>query len=146
MPSTTLEIDALEELGSLDEKGKPVTSRLKDVKSAVTIYGALKHADEQSSYNRARVDAMFDGANPYDSGKLFSSGQGLKTNLNFGEAQRLLDISLSAYVDLYSSLERLVEVRATLGEPSEVGPLEDIVAEELTHLMRSWPDFNLRIS
>ena len=142
MPSPTLEIDALEELGSLDEKGKPVTSRLKDVKSAVTIYGALKHADEQSSYNRARVDAMFDGANPYDSAKLYSSGQGLKTNLNFGEAQRLLDISLSAYVDLYSSLERLVEVRATMGEPSEVGPLEDIVAEELTHLMRSWPEFH----
>ena len=62
MPSTTLEIDALEELGSLDEKGKPVTSRLKDVKSAVTIYGALKHADEQSSYNRARVDATSHGA------------------------------------------------------------------------------------
>lgn len=142
MPSPTLEIDALEELGSLDEKGKPVTSRLKDVKSAITIYGALKHADEQSSYNRARVDAMFDGANPYDSGKLYSSGQGLKTNLNFGEAQRLLDISLSAYVDLYSSLEKLVEVKGTLGEPSEVGPLEDIVAEELTHLIRSWPEFH----
>ena len=62
--------------------------------------------------------------------------------MNFGEAQRLLDISLSAYVDLYSSLEKLVEVKGTQGEPAERGQMEDIVAEELTHLMRSWPEFH----
>tara|TARA_B100000530_G_scaffold148759_1_gene93336 strand:+ start:1265 stop:3529 length:2265 start_codon:yes stop_codon:yes gene_type:complete len=142
MPSETLEIEALEGLGSLDEKGKPVKSRLKDVKSAVALFHTLRRADEGSSNNRARVDAMFDGANPYDSGRLAASGQGLKTNLNFGEAQRLLDISLSAYVDLYSSLERLVEVRGTEGEASEIKPKEDIVAEEITHLLRSWPEFH----
>tara|TARA_Y100001938_G_C8095786_1_gene438030 strand:+ start:1304 stop:3541 length:2238 start_codon:yes stop_codon:yes gene_type:complete len=135
-------LDALDGLGSLDEKGKPVKSRLKDVKSAVSLFGTLLKADEQSAANRARVDAMFDGASPYDQGRLSSSGQGLKTNLNFGEAQRLLDISLSAYVDLYSSLEKLVEVKGTLGEPSEIGALEDIVSEEITHLLRGWPEFH----
>lgn len=133
---------ALSDLGSLDEKGKPVKSRIKDVKSALGIYQSLRKADENSSANRARVDAMFDGANPYSSAKLKASGQGLKTNLNFGEAGRLLDVALSAYVDLYSSLEKLVEVRGTQGEPSEVSPLEDIVAEEMTHLLRSWPEFH----
>ena len=92
--------------------------------------------------NRARVDAMFDGASPYNQGTLNSSGQGLKTNLNFGEAQRLLDVSLSAYVDLYSSLEKLVEVKGTMGDPSEVGYFEDVVSEEITHLLRSWPEFH----
>ena len=133
---------ALSELGSLDEKGKPVKSRIKDVKSAVGIYKALHKADEQSSANRARIDAMFDGANPYSAAKLAASGQGLKTNLNFGEAGRLLDIALSAYVDLYSSLEKLVEVKGTQGERSQISPLEDIVAEEMTHLLRSWPEFH----
>ena len=66
----------------------------------------------------------------------------MKTHLNFGEAQRLLDISLSAYVDLYSSLEKLVEVTGTEGERSEIGPQEDIVAEEITQLLRSWPEFH----
>ena len=92
--------------------------------------------------NRARVDAMFDGASPYNQGSLNASGQGLKTNLNFGEAQRLLDVALSAYVDLYSSLETLVEVKGTEGEPSEIKVQEDIVAEEITHLLRSWPEFH----
>ena len=140
--SDKLEINSLEGLGSLTEKGKPVDTRLKDVKSAISIFQTLRKADEGSSGNRARVDAMFDGANPYDAGRLAASGQGLKTNLNFGEAQRLLDISLSAYVDLYSSLEKLVDVRGTEGEASEITPLEDIVSEELTHLLRSWPEFH----
>ena len=140
--SDELELNSLEGLQDLDQKGKPVQTRLKDVKSAVSIFQTLRRADEGSSGNRARVDAMFDGANPYDAGRLAASGQGLKTNLNFGEAQRLLDISLSAYVDLYSSLEKLVDVKGTEGEASEITPLEDIVSEELTHLLRSWPEFH----
>tara|TARA_R100000278_G_scaffold56250_1_gene46577 strand:- start:1954 stop:4176 length:2223 start_codon:yes stop_codon:yes gene_type:complete len=135
-------IKALDGLGSLDEKGKAVKSRLKDVKSALNIFNSLRSADEASSINRARIDAMFDGANPYNQAHLTASGQGLKTNLNFGEAQRLLDISLSAYVDLYSSLEKLVEVKSSKGSASEVMQLEDIVSEEITHLLRCWPEFH----
>ena len=142
MNYATSNLNALSELGALDEKGQPVQSRLKDAKSAINLFHALRKADEGSAKNRARVDAMFDGANPYNQAQLNASGQGLKTNLNFGEAQRLLDISLSAYVDLYSSLEKLVEVKGTQGEPSEREQMEDIVAEELTHLMRSWPEFH----
>lgn len=137
----SLDIDSLD-LSALDEKGKPVKSRLKDVQSALSIFHTLLRADEKSALNRARIDAMFDGAAPYDAAKLAASNQGMKTNLNFGEAQRILDISLSAYVDLYSSLERLVEVKGTVGERSEITEQEEIVAEELTHLLRSWPEFH----
>tara|TARA_R100000700_G_scaffold4040_1_gene7150 strand:+ start:1777 stop:4002 length:2226 start_codon:yes stop_codon:yes gene_type:complete len=139
--SDMYELDGLD-LEGLDEKGKPATTRLKDVKSAVNIFATLHRADEKSAVNRARVDAMFDGAAPYNTGKLALSGQSLKTNLNFGEAQRILDVALSAYVDLYSSLERFVDVKATTGERSETGPKEEIVAEELTHLFRNWPEFH----
>ena len=135
------ELDGLA-LEAVDEKGKLPKTRLKDVKSALNIFAALAKADEGSSVNRARVDAMFDGAAPYNSTNLAVSGQALKTNLNFGESQRILDVALSAYVDLYSSLERFVEVKATTGERSEVGPKEEIVAEEITHLFRGWPEFH----
>jgi hypothetical protein len=144
MPALMSDLHALDglELQPFDKEGKPVETRLRDVKSALSIFTTLLTADESSSINRARLDAMFDGAAPYDQAQLTASGQTLKTNLNFGEAQRLLDIALSAYVDLYSSLEHLVEVRGTLGEASERGPLQDIVSDELTHLFRSWPEFH----
>ena len=139
--SNLIDLDGLD-LGGLDKKGKPVVTRLKDVKAAVGIFATLLRADEKSAVNRSRIDSMFDGVAPYSQAQLTASGQGLKTNLNFGEAQRLLDISLSAYVDLYSSLEKLVEVKATTGERSEVGPKESVVAEELTNLFRRWPEFH----
>jgi|TARA_R100000655_G_scaffold99132_1_gene142817 hypothetical protein len=136
------QINKLDGLGNLEPDGKVPVSRVKDVASAISIYKGLRKADEGSSVNRARVDAMFDGASPYNQSQLNTSGQGLKTNLNFGEAQRLLDVSLSAYVDLYSSLETLVEVKGTEGEPSEIKAQEDIVSEEITHMLRSWPEFH----
>lgn len=136
------ELEAID-LGSLDENNKPVVSRLKDVTSALGIFEQLRRADEKSSINRAQQDAMFDGAAPYSQDKLAASGQGLKTNLNFGEAQRLLDISLSAYVDLYSSLESLIEVKAPPAADSATsGASEQIVGEELTHMLRGWPEFH----
>ena len=116
--------------------------RLKDVKSALAVFTRLKEADQQSALQRARIDGMFDGASPYDQGKLNASGQGQKTNLNFGEAQRLLDISLSAYVDLYSSLEKFVNVKGTLGEDAQRHEWEDIVSSEITQLLKAWPEFH----
>ena len=81
------ELDGLE-LSPFDEKGKKVETRLRDVKSAVSIFSTLLKADEGSAVNRSRIDSMFDGVAPYSQSQLAASGQGLKTNLNFGEAQR----------------------------------------------------------
>ena len=62
--SNLIDLDGLD-LGSLDKQGKPVESRLRDVKSAVGIFTTLLKADEKSAVNRARIDSMFDGAAPY---------------------------------------------------------------------------------
>jgi hypothetical protein len=131
------------ELLNLDaDTGAPPESRLRDVKSAVSIYSTLRRADERSSANRARIDGMFDGVAPYDQRVLQSTGQGSRTNLNLGEGQRFLDIAMSAYVDLYSSLERLVSVKVRRGEPAERQDAQDIIGEEITHALREWPEFH----
>lgn len=131
------------ELLNLDaDTGNPPESRLKDVSAAIAIYGTLRRADERSSANRARQDGMFDGAPPYDQRVLQSTGQGSRTNLNFGEAQRFLDIAMSAFVDLYSSLERLVSVKLRGGEPAMRQEAQDIISEELTNALREWPEFH----
>ena len=120
----------------------PPESRIRDVKAASSIYDTLRKADEKSSSSRARTDAMFDGATPYDQRVLHSTGQGARTNLNWGEAQRFLDVSMSAYVDLYSSLDSLVRVHLTKGEPANRQEAEDIISEEFTSLLREWPEFH----
>ena len=137
-------LDVIDELGltmGVKEDGTKAR-RLKDVTSALAVYNRLKDADKQSALQRARIDGMFDGTAPYSQAKLNASGQGQKTNLNFGESQRLLDISLSAYVDLYSSLEKFVNVKGTLGEDAQRHEWEDTVSSEITQLLKSWPEFH----
>lgn len=139
VPSGLNEFDLL----NLDPKTQTAPeSRLRDVRAANSIYDTLRKADERSASNRARFDAMFDGAPPYDQKVLSSTGQGTRTNLNFGEAQRYLDIAMSAFVDLYTSLEKLMMVKVRIGEPAERQDAQDIIAEELTHMLRDWPEFH----
>jgi hypothetical protein len=141
MPSLPIELDTLH-LAGYDEKKGPTTPRLTDVTKALAIYSTFRTADEKSSINRARIDAMFDGAPPFDTGKMTATNQSQRVNLNFNQALRLLDISLSAFVDLYSSLETFVEVRGTIGEVSQRMEWEGIVAREITHMLRNWPEFH----
>ncbi len=132
------------ELLNIDEKTlKPVVgSRLKDVKSADSIYQTLKQADEKSSTNRARIQAIFDGAPPFDSALLRSTGQAQRTNLNFGEANRYLDVAVAGYVDLINAVETLVDVTVDAGSETEKPFYESVISEELSRTIRDWPEFH----
>lgn len=130
------------ELLNLDEQGKPpVGSRLTDANAAQGIFAALLRADEKSNVNRSRIQAMFDGAPPYDPAVLRSTNQASRCNLNFGEAGRFLDLASSSYVDLIDSVENLVQVETTVGEPGTRMRNDTVIAEEVTRALRSWPDF-----
>lgn len=131
------------ELISIDEKtGAVPATRLPNVKAADSIYRTLRKADEKSSTNRARVQALFDGASPYDSNFLKASGQAQRCNLNFGEAGRYLDIAVSGYVDLINAVETLVNVVCDYGEVGERNYYETVIAEEVTRAIRDWPEFH----
>lgn len=130
------------ELLNLDEDGRPpVGSRLTDVTAAQGIFHALLRADEKANVNRSRIQAMFDGAPPYDPAVLKSTQQASRCNLNFGEASRYLDLAAAGYVDLVDSVECLVQVETKLGEPGQRMHNDAVIAEELTRTLRDWPEF-----
>lgn len=120
----------------------PPESRVSDVKVANNLYSTFVDDDENSAIARARIDAMFDGAPPYDPKVLASTGQGHRCNLNFGEGQRMLDTALAAYVDLINGVERLVSVHSTMGRPGEALRFDNIISEEVTRTFRSWGSFH----
>lgn len=129
-------------LETAPKKGKPPVSRLRDAKSAHELYRKLLDADDTSSANRSAIQAMFDGEPPYDDGELEDAAQGYRTNLNFGEAETLLEQAQAAYVDVLHSVETLVSVKVTEGEPSKRVQWEDIISEEVSRAFRAWPAFN----
>lgn len=129
-------------LETLSDTGKTPETRIKDSKSARDIYKKLRQADEVSARNRAEIDALFAGEPPYDDAELRATGQGARANVNFGEAEGLLENAMAGYVDLLSSVETLINFKSRYkGDPNNLVEYEQTVAEEFTTMLRAWADY-----
>lgn len=124
------------------------TPRLQTLSAALGIFHTCLRDDSENSRKRAKVDSMIDGKPPYDQAKLRAAGQGGRCNLNFGEGQRHLDAAVAGYIDLATSTEFLVDTHSLRGESEgeEIGEQEAnaIRNEELTTLIRDWPEWSSR--
>lgn len=125
-------------LENLSENGAAPRTRIKDANSAREIYSKMRKADEASARNRAAIDEMFAGAPPYDDAELRATGQGARANVNFGEADALLESALSGYIDLLSSVETLVNFKTKFGDIQERIDYEGIISAEITRMLRGW--------
>jgi hypothetical protein len=77
-------------VGNLNPDGSAPSSRIKDPDALHQVFLRLKQADDVNARNRAEVDAMFDGASPWDDNVLRQAGMASRCNLNFGEAEFIL--------------------------------------------------------
>lgn len=134
---------AQDELGleTISEDGTPPSSRLRDARSAHDVYRRLRDADLQSSADRAKIRAMFDGEPPWKHSDLVEQGQADRCNLNFGEAAALKEQALAGFYDLTNSVDNLVTVYTSYGDPAQRPEFEQIIAEEFTRMVREWPQF-----
>ena len=135
----------MDDLLTIDAKGKAPETRIKDHSALHSIYKNLLLADEQSAADRSRIMDMFDGAAPYDPVVLRRMGQAYRANLNFGEAAADLEQSLTAYNDLVTSVDRLVSVKTSFGDESQKEEYGAIISEEFHRLVtKDWPSFYFR--
>lgn len=137
----------IEELQTLSDSGSPPDVRLKTRGAADNIYRELIRLDEYAAQRRAKETAMFDNAAPYSETHLRALGQSFRTNLNFGQAEELLDESLASYVDLLNSTQYLLTVRTKFrdADPHTVRGWEEIMAAEITRMLRKWTGFTHRL-
>ena len=131
-------------VGNLNADGSVPPSRIKDPDSLHQVFIRLKQSDDVNARNRAEVDAMFDGEAPYDGNTIRQAGMGSRCNLNFGEAETLLESALAAYVDLINSVERLVSVSIKEADPQKKMDWEQIIAEGFTKMLREWDEFSFK--
>ena len=128
-------------LQNVSESGAP-RSRVKDSKSLHEIYRKLRDADDKSSKNRAEIQAMFDGVPPYSDVDLMASGQSYRCNVNFDEASTIQESAMAGYVDIIHSVEHLLSLKTDYGDTKTRLEHSNVIAEELTRAIRSWPQFN----
>jgi hypothetical protein len=131
-------------VGNLNADGSTPPSRIKDPDSLHAVYLRLKQSDDINARNRAEVDAMFDGAAPYDDHVLRQAGMGQRCNLNFGEAETLLESALAGYVDLINSVEKLVSISVKESDAQKKSDYEQIISEGFTKMLREWDEFSFK--
>jgi hypothetical protein len=128
-------------LENISPDGGVPQCRIKDPQAAKALFDRLYEADKIRRKNRASAQAMLDGVPPYDEAELAATGQSEVANINFGEGEQLLEEAMAGYVDLLSSVERLVALRTTYGDKSQRYEWEQIIAEEITRMLRAWPRY-----
>lgn len=137
-------MDSLSELESLtlslpDKNGKPPRpSRLTSANAIRTLYSEAIRDDESSAITRARIQAMVDGAPPYNQAALNAMGQGSRANANFLMGQDLVNRACNGLLDILTSPKQLMTIEVEGGEPSERLGYSRIIASELTRTIRKW--------
>ena len=128
-------------VGNLNPDGSAPSSRIKNPDALHQVFLRLKQADDVNARNRAEVDAMFDGASPWDDNILRQAGMASRWNLNFGEAVFILEAALAGYIDLINSVENLVSVSVKEDDVSKKSDYEQIIAAGFTKMLREWDEF-----
>ena len=115
-------------------------SRLQDPTFALSLWQQMKDADDEASKQRARVDAMVNGEEPFEQDLLDETGQSDAANFNLRESAVMISQECAAYEDLVSS-KRLVTVRSTLGDVATRTRHDNIISTEVSRLYHKWDGF-----
>ena len=93
-------------------------SRIRDVKAARKVNQRMKTADDNSSKERAKIQALIDGQPPYNQAELEQNGLADICNVNWGDAERLLQNALAPRIDMLESVETICTMPTNFGDLS----------------------------
>lgn len=141
MPTEPLTSQSEQTPATISKEGVVPRKRIKDAKSAHELYRKCRKDDEGSAANRAKIRGMFNGEPPYNENDLIRTGQADRTNLDFGKAAQLLEMSMAGYVDTILSTEKLLRCQTRYGDKALQNERSEIISEEISRMIRSWPGF-----
>lgn len=126
------------------EDGKLVLrGRVKDANAVRGIHQTLEWADQQSSYNRTKVQAMVDGYPPLAPGDQRLTGNAGACNVNWLRGSQIIEEAKAPYPSLIQNTESLctMPVKASFGDENERANWQPIIEEEWAIMVRSWEEF-----
>jgi hypothetical protein len=121
--------------------GKILRTRLKDAVQGREAYKKMRKADELSAKERSRIQSMLDGERPMDQAELDQNGLGEICNVNWGQAEQLLNLATSPYIDLLESVDTFITTPTSFGDPQLRAEWEQVMSEEFSRMLRNWPEF-----
>lgn len=131
---------------SLDpETKRPPAERFKDALEVREFNDNLRQADRQRGQNRAKVQGLIDGNRPYPQAALTNAGQGWRANVNYREAEGLVQAQRTPYYDLVTEVNPCISVLIDYGPEHKRQTWQNIVAEEFHRTLFAWDSWDYHI-
>jgi hypothetical protein len=124
---------------SLDPNTKrPPAERFKDANEVRELCEQMRTADRLRGQNRAKVQGLIDGNRPYPQGALVNAGQAWRANVNYREAEGLVQAQRTPYYDLVMEVSPCIDVTIDYGPNYKRQEWAKIIAEEFHRMLFAW--------
>jgi len=117
-------------------------NRIKNPASLASLYQSLFIADFQASRARALVQSEVDGNPPFSDCEDRKNGVLGRTNVNWGYATQSQQDIEEPYNSLFESIDTFGTTPTRYGSELERNEWSQIISEEITRMVRNWPDFS----
>ena len=137
-----MEKDPNAPLQTLSESGRAPASRIKDSKAAYLLFNSIKENDSTAASYRCQIQGLIDGNPPYQFSELKKQGQAWRSNVNFREAESIIETNAASIWELDMEVPRLINVKCEYSDQQRPGiNYSDIIEQEYTRAVTAWPDY-----
>lgn len=134
-------------LANVAPGGAPPKRRINSVEAARSVYDDCLLDAEPAARVRARIRGLVDGNQPYNPEELKRLGQSWRTNVNFREAEAIIDTNSAALWEMQQDLyvlARFTPRNPSLGYSPDNGlDYGSVISEEYTRTLRGWSGFTI---
>jgi len=123
------------------DTGRAPRKKFPSAKAAWSSIEKMIKNQEQTQKSKARIQGLCDGNQPYSSSELRRLGQAWRSNVNFREAESIIDNNSSAYWELMYDTSSLAKADIEGYDLSNKTDLQAIISDEFTKLIMRWEGF-----
>lgn len=118
------------------------SSRFANAGEVREVCDALIKADKPRGDERARVQGLIDGNRPHRPSLLVNKGEGWRANVNYREAEGIIQAVRTPYYDLATEVDPCVEITLDYGRGQMKAEWERVLAEEAHKTIFGWDAFD----
>lgn len=131
---------------SLDPTTKrPPAERFADAQEVRELCDTMRHADNKRGENRAKIQGLIDGNRPYSQADLRAQSQGWRANVNYREAEGIIQAQRTPYYDLVTEVNPCIQVVIDYGPPNKRQEWQDIIEQEFHRTLFGWDSLDWHI-
>ena len=124
------------------DTGEAPRSRIRDAQAAYDLFNGIIDDDRIAAMYRTRIQGLIDGNPPYNPDELKRNGQSWRSNVNFREAEAIIETNSAAIWELDMEVPTLINVETDFVDPLRPGiNYADIIEQEYTRTVLRWPDY-----